>query len=246
MFPLTGVNIGKEDYVTGPLEDWTKGALRLNGKDQYAVCPDKALNDTFSYRVNSKTDETGKPLMIKVKGKDFKSPQVYDSNFLIEAYFRTEPGATNGVIIEKMKGAGYSIEVNEKGGVTFSISDGKGKARLNSEDAVNDGRWHHMIAETDRSAERMTIYIDGKKNAEGEGIKVGSSIANSSDLFVGGTPEGRNLKGTFEFMRICLGTLKDAKTDIDELYAWEFDGPFLKDFTGRYPTGKRDAGALEK
>jgi hypothetical protein len=30
------------------------------------------------------------------------------------------------------------------------------------------------------------------------------------------------------------------------LYTWEFDGPFLKDFTGRYPKGKRDAGALEK
>jgi hypothetical protein len=47
-------------------------------------------------------------------------------------------------------------------------------------------------------------------------------------------------------MRICLGTLNDAKTDIKELYAWEFNGPFLRDFAGNAPRGKRDAGALER
>lgn len=44
---------------------------------------------------------------------------------------------------------------------------------------------------------------------------------------------------------LSLGTLKDAKTDIEELYAWQFDGPFIRDFAGRKPKGKRDAGALE-
>jgi len=29
------------------------------------------------------------------------------------------------------------------------------------------------------------------------------------------------------------GTLADSKTTIEELYAWEFNGPFLYDFTGR-------------
>ena len=47
-------------------------------------------------------------------------------------------------------------------------------------------------------------------------------------------------------MRIALGTLADARTTIEELYAWQFDGPFLRDFTGREPTGaRRDAGAIE-
>ncbi len=84
------------------------------------------------------------------------------------------------------------------------------------------------------------------KIIQGAGITSGLSLANDGDLYVGGTPSGRCLNGTLDFMRICLGTLADAKTDIDELYAWEFDGPFLKDFAGRYPKGKRDAGALEK
>ena len=46
-------------------------------------------------------------------------------------------------------------------------------------------------------------------------------------------------------MRISLGTLADAKTTIEELHAWQFDGPFLRDFLGRKPTGRRDAGAIE-
>ena len=33
-----------------------------------------------------------------------------------------------------------------------------------------------------------------------------------------------------------------ADTTIEELYAWEFDGPQIRDFTGRKPTGARNAG----
>ena len=45
--------------------------------------------------------------------------------------------------------------------------------------------------------------------------------------------------------RIAHGTLADADTPIEELYAWEFDGPFLRDFAGSKPTGPcRAAGAI--
>ena len=36
-YPLRGVNIGMKDYQTGPLENWTTGALHFNGRDRYAV-----------------------------------------------------------------------------------------------------------------------------------------------------------------------------------------------------------------
>jgi len=50
-----------------------------------------------------------------------------------------------------------------------------------------------------------------------------------------------------DFLRIAHGTLADADTTIEELYAWEFDGPFLRDFTGRKLAGaRRDAGAIER
>ena len=71
------------------------------------------------------------------------------------------------------------------------------------------------------------------------------SLTNDADLYVGGAPTGRCLAGTLDFLRVALGTLADAKTTIDELYAWQFDGPFLRDFTGCAPVGRRDAGAIE-
>jgi hypothetical protein len=62
---------------------------------------------------------------------------------------------------------------------------------------------------------------------------------------VGGTPQGRNLDGAIDFLRIARGTLADAKTTIEELYAWEFSGPFLDDFTGRKrPADGGEAGAI--
>jgi len=64
-------------------------------------------------------------------------------------------------------------------------------------------------------------------------------------LYVGGRPDGGNLAGTIEFVRVALGTLDDAKTTIEELYAWQFSGPFLEDFLGRQPRGQRDAGAIQ-
>ncbi len=52
--------------------------------------------------------------------------------------------------------------------------------------------------------------------------------------------------GSIDYLRLAKGTLKDAETTIEELYQWQFNGPFLKDFFGNEPTGKRrDVGAIE-
>ena len=90
------------------------------------------------------------------------------------------------------------------------------------------------------------MHVNGRKDRAGAGLRANVSLENKGDLYVGGTPAGRCFHGTIDFLRICLGTLADAKTDIEELYAWQFDGPFLRDFAGRTPRGRRDAGALEK
>ncbi|MDO8542176.1 MAG: LamG domain-containing protein [Opitutaceae bacterium] len=246
MFDLRGVNIRADDYVAGPLEDWTKGALRLNGRDQYAICADSVLSQKLAYRVKFRWEQNGREETRHAEGRDFKSPQIYDSNFLIEAYFRTEPGAGPGVIVEKRSGSGYSLAVNASGGMTLEMSGGGATAVVSSSVAVNDGRWHHVIAEADRTAGTMTLYFDGRKDRAGAGLRANVSLENKGDLYVGGTPAGRCFHGTIDFLRICLGTLADAKTDIEELYAWQSDGPFLRDFAGRTPRGRRDAGALEK
>jgi len=145
-----------------------------------------------------------------------------------------------------MAGSGYSLKVNKEGGVTFAVSGGIADRNVRSAVPINDGKWHHVIAECDRSEQKLTIYIDGRKDNESPGLDSSHSLRNSSDLYVGGTPEGSYFNGTFEFLRISLGTLADAKTDMDELYTWQFNGPFLHDFMGHEPKGQRDAGAIEK
>ena len=66
-------------------------------------------------------------------------------------------------------------------------------------------------------------------------------------MHVGGTPDGRYFDGTLDFLRIAQGSLADADTTIEELYAWEFHGPFLRDFAGHDTGGRRRyAGAIEK
>lgn len=49
-----------------------------------------------------------------------------------------------------------------------------------------------------------------------------------------------------DFLRIAFSSLAESRTSIEELHTWEFDGPFLRDFAGRRPNGRRDAGALER
>ncbi|MCF7972426.1 MAG: hypothetical protein K9N55_01280 [Phycisphaerae bacterium] len=241
MFPLAGVNITQSHYVTGPLEDWTQGALTFNGENQYAVCANSRLNQTLTIPIRYRWDKNGQTEDRVVTGPDFKSPQVWDSNFCVEVYFKT--ASSEGVLVQKMGDSGYGLTL-DAGRLVFTVKAASIVSELSTRTRVNDGQWHHVIAEADRSDQTLTLYVDGQREASGPGLGR-ISISNGSDLLVCGTPEGQCLKGTIEFLRIALGTLKDAKTTIQELYAWQFDGPFLRDFAGRRPNGKRDAGALE-
>jgi hypothetical protein len=89
----------------------------------------------------------------------------------------------------------------------------------------------------------MTLYIDGKAAARSNlTLAKDASLSNAADFTV-----GQGFTGELDFLRVCRGTLADAQTTIGELYTWEFDGPFLRDFTGRLPKdGQRDAGAIER
>jgi hypothetical protein len=77
-----------------------------------------------------------------------------------------------------------------------------------------------------------------------------ASIDCKADFTVGRSSAGDEgyLEGAIDFMRICHGTLADAKTTIEELYAWQYvSGPHLFDMRGVKPKGRRrDAGALER
>ncbi len=182
-----------------------------------------------------------------ITAADMSSPQVYTSDFLIEVYFKTDPGQKDAALVQKMSdSAGYGLSVNAAGGVSLAARASGGTAGLDSHATVNDGQWHHVIAEADRQAGTFTIYVDGKQDATGKGLGPDASLANEADLYVGGTPQGHDLAGAIDFLRIARGTLADSKTTIDELYAWEFNGPFLYDFTGRKrPSDGGCAGAID-
>ena len=249
MYPLTGVNIGAADYIPGPLEDWVPGALNFAAsKKQYATLAHADMMKPFSFQDLKKSRHEGaKPEPCTIEGEALKNPQVYAGNLLVEIYFKTTPGHTEGVLMEKMKGNGYSLTIGPSGRLHFSVKGAGVLAVVESKARVNDGQWHHVIAEADRQAKTLTVYVDGRQDASAGGLDSTVSLANDGDLHVGGTPDGRYLDGALDFLRIAHGTLADADTTIEELYDWEFNGPFLRDFAGRKPTGaRRDAGAIEK
>ena len=183
-----------------------------------------------------------------MQGKEIATPDMDTCNLLVEVYFRTEPGHAGSVLVAKMAEAGYQLAVNRAGGVTLTLKAGAaGKAEVAAGARVNDGKWHHVLAQADRAGKTATIYVDGQK-AAGEAIALPetASLSNDADLLVGKNADGHFFAGSIDFLRIARGTLKDAQTTIEELYDWEFDGPFLRDFAGRGVTGKaRDAGAFE-
>ena len=246
MYPLKAVNVTQEDYVQGTLEDWIPGALSFSrAKKQYATMSNTEIMKPFSFRdLRKSRHENARPEPCKIGGEALKNPQIYTSNLLIEVYFKTAPGHTGGVLMEKMKGNGYSLTVGAAGKLSFHVKGTSASATAESEVNVNDGQWHHAIVEADRRARALTLYVDGKKDRSAAGVDGSVSLANEGDVYVGGTPEGRYFDGALDFLRIAQGTLSDADTTIEEWYAWEFDGPQIRDFTGRKPTGARNAGAI--
>ena len=56
-YPLKGVNIALQRLQNGPLENWTTGALRFNGRDQYAVLSNEDINRPVEYSVSYQPPE---------------------------------------------------------------------------------------------------------------------------------------------------------------------------------------------
>ena len=242
-YPLTGVKITLSDYQDGPLENWTQGCLHFNGVDQYAFLSNEEISRPVEIDARGRADNVKRT----VSGAELSAPQIFNSNFLIEMYFKTAPGLKDAVLVQKTDSSGYVLGINDAGGVTLAASSDSAPAWLASRTAVNDGQWHHVIAEADRKGAMFTLYVDGKKDASGPGLGADVSLANSADLYVGAAPNGHFFNGNIDFLRIARGTLADSKTTIDELYAWEFSGPFLSDLTGkRRAQSTSCAGAIDE
>jgi len=236
------------DYVQGPLEDWIAGALRFDGVGRYAVLTHADMTRDGRYPVkvgnNGRVVNADPPALYP--GAKRETLDMGANNFLIEVCFRCREDRGDGVIAGKYDGAsGYELAIDPNGALMLTVAAG-GKTGAVAGPKINDGAWRHVIAEVNRETSEATIYVDGKQAARSSvELESGASLTTRADFWVGKGHDGRFFAGDIDFLRISRGTLADAKTTIEELYAWEYDGPHLRDFTGRKPVGKRDAGALQ-
>jgi len=240
---LTGYHFLAEDYHTGQLEDWVEGALNFNGKNQYCSILDSSTKNGYSWKTSK---ESG-----SYPGEKRVTLDAGTGNFLIEVVFKLNSNETGSALVSKGNDQqGYHLVIDENGKVQLQLGFGKNQYTATSHTAVNDDQWHHLIAELDRKTQQVRIYIDGKHSqiAEKGTLATSASLTNQNDFTVGrfSTKEAGFFHGSIDFLRLSQGTLMDAETTIEELYKWEFDGPFLKDFYGNKTTGTtRDVGALE-
>jgi hypothetical protein len=88
-YPLTAVNVAAEDYIAGPLGDFTTaGALRFTAsKKTYATVRNADLVRPFTARLatRAKHGQDPQPQEFTFAGDDLKSPAIDAGNFLIEA-----------------------------------------------------------------------------------------------------------------------------------------------------------------
>ena len=225
-----------KDYVAGPLEDWIEGALVFDGKDRVASLSHAEMSKSVVY---SKREEGGE---YRYDGSKRETLDMGVNNFLIEIVFKADADHVNGSLVSKLGQSGYELTIGPGGGPCLAIHAGADTASVTSKVKVSDGRWHQVIAEVDRMAGKAKIYVDGRGAGEGklDPVAKDATLSNTSDFVV-----GKGFAGAVDFLRVCRGTLADSKTCIEELYAWEFNGPFLHDFAGKSRSnGKRAAGAL--
>ena len=232
---LTVSHCAATNYAAGLLEDWIEGALVFDGKQRIARLSQADMAQNIEYGGGRGRD------MTVVDGSKRESLDMGVNSFLVEAVVKTDAGHTGGVLAAKGGTSGYELAVGAAGGLRLTLMAAGARATVSATTAVNDGTWHHVIAEVDRAAGKATIYVDGKAAGEGklDAIARDASLANAADFVV-----GKGFVGALDFLRVCRSTLAESKTTIEELYAWEFDGPVLRDFCGVKPNGKRAAGAI--
>ncbi|MFH0790869.1 MAG: LamG-like jellyroll fold domain-containing protein, partial [Candidatus Omnitrophota bacterium] len=226
---LFSYNTGESNFKMGTLENWIESAFELDGQKQYLSCG---------------VDKCG----LLDMDKDADGNQKIN-NFLIEAVLKINSDEKQGGIVEKSdETKGYTLAL-VNGYLKMILEFVGGNCYRLSEKTINDGKWHHIIAEVDRdNAQGINIYIDGRlSNGVFSGVMDSlNNISNNGNFMVGYCLDSGYLAATFDFLRISRGTLAQAETTIEELYDWESNGPFLKDFYGNPASGEaRDVGAIE-
>ena len=242
---LIAHNVTSKDYEYGVLEDWTVGALNFDGVSQYGSIDDASTKADYNW-TDERLGESG-----SYPGEKRLALDVNDESFLIEVFFKTDGEHTCGTLVSKgTDKLGYHLVLDESGRPQMRLGFGSGSYVATALDALNDDEWHHLVAEYDREKEAVNIFVDGKASSiEKAGTLQNTvSLTNQEDFTVGrhSTEAKGFFRGSMDFVRLSQGSFADSETTIEELYEWQFNGPFLKDFFGSDPKGaRRDVGAIE-
>lgn len=206
-------------------------------------CPGATANDFVAGDLENWTNGAlhfdGSSTYCTSSSSDFN---VTTGNLIIEAYLRT---SGDGVVVSKGSGTGYQLDISS--GMARIVLSSGGQYTRSSAVAVADNNWHHIVAEVDRTGGEVNMFVDGAlSNGTASGAIPSGSLSNSTDLTVGRDAGGANyFSGDLDFLRVAKGSFDDGETSYDELYAWEFDGPGVRDFIWQLVSGARDAGALQ-
>ncbi|MFP4380287.1 MAG: LamG-like jellyroll fold domain-containing protein [Candidatus Sumerlaeia bacterium] len=230
-FPLMAPWASKSDYVKGGLENWTDGALVLRGEP---LVLKRTKDQEISY-ANKKGGVSAEDL------PEILTVDMGQNSFIIEATVRVD--GEDGVLVEKMGNeVGYRLSYRNEG-LLMELGGAGNKQNVQGPALkVGASLWHHVLVEVDREDGKVRFYVNGKLTTEENfNLDGKTSFSNDADFQV-----GRNFKGALDFLRISRGSLKDARTTIEELYEWETNGPFLRDFAGRDRDFDKGApGAIE-
>ncbi|MFP4579447.1 MAG: LamG domain-containing protein [Candidatus Sumerlaeia bacterium] len=236
-YNLSGEDIGADNFVSGWLEDWTTGSVNFTGD---AACLFRLTDSEIKAPVTIPAGTKKKSEPLNFGSGKLPTVEMDTNNFLIETVVK--PSRGGGVLAGKSDASsGYTLSLNEAGKVVLSVKSGGQESVVTSAEAVASGKWSHLIGEVDRKAGSLRLYVNGKLAAEAD-CKLGSKgLGNGGDFIV-----GQGFAGAMDFLRVARSTLAESETTIQELYEWQFNGPFLKDFTGRTRDFSKSApGAID-
>ncbi len=106
-------------------------------------------------------------------------------DFAISAWIKTD-AQNEGAIVSKasyVEGRGYKLKINSGGTLAFSLWNEDESIELETAQAINDGKWHHVAAS--RSSLWVKIFVDGEEKAFYLGGPVDASNAGKLSIGAG-------------------------------------------------------------
>jgi len=118
------------------------------------------------------------------------------ADLTVEATFKTLDTGASKVIVSKKSALtgtadGYTIYLNSSDELVCRVSDG-GATVADTDTTTNfvDGEWHYVSMTVDRTADIMTVYIDGTARSPVSISSLTGSMANSVAFRIGSTGSG--------------------------------------------------------